>query len=167
MRQSGRAWAGLLLLAGALCWGKSAAAEVVLVKTDGGFEFFTEGRVGGFFEAVQGQTLPTRFDQNGNLTHTVGDGGVDIGGLLHHLADGSDRPGRLSASRVRSGFLSNVLAFGLRRKLTDTVVVKGYISLWANIEDENRRAFVPAFPDAREGFVQVLAPRAACWWAAR
>jgi len=158
MRRSGRASAGLLLLAGALCWARSAAAEVVLVKTDGGFEFFTEGRLGGFFEAVQGQTLPTQFDQNGNLTHTIGDGGLNVGGPYTSLPMGASGQGTVLASRVRSGFLSNVLAFGLRRKLTDTIVVKGYISLWANIEDENRRAFVPAFPDAREGFLQVTGP---------
>jgi hypothetical protein len=158
MRQSGRAWAGLLLLAGALGWGKSAAAEVILLRTDGGYEFFTEGRVGGFFEAVKGQTLPTGFDQNGNLLHTVGDGGVSIGGLYTSLPNGAIGQGDISASRVRSGFLSNILAFGVRRNLTDRVVVKGYIALWANIEDENRRAFVPAFPDAREGFLQVSGP---------
>jgi hypothetical protein len=158
MRQSGRAWAGLLLLVGALCWAKSAAAEVVLLKTDGGFEFFTEGRLGGFFEAVQGQTLPTQYDQNGNLTHTIGDGGLNVGGVYTTLPNGGIGQGTVLSSRVRSGFLSNILAFGLRRKLTDTIAVSGYISFWANIEDENRRAFVPAFPDAREGYVQVSGP---------
>jgi hypothetical protein len=158
MRQRGRARAGLLLLAGALCWGKSAAAEVVLVKTDGGFEFFTEGRVGGFFEAVQGQTLPTQYDQNGNVTHTVGDGGLNIGGPYTTLPMGGSGQGTVLASRVRTGFLGNILAFGLRRKLTETVTVTGYISMWANIEDENQRAFVPAFPDTREGFVRVTGP---------
>ena len=158
MRPRGRAWAGLLLLAGALCWARSAAAEVVLFKTDSGYEFFTEGRLGGFFEAVQGQTLPQRFDQNGNLTHTIGDGGIDVGGLLTNLPMGATGQGDVSASRVRSGFLGNILAFGLRRKLTDTVAVTGYISMWANIEDENQRAFVPAFPDAREGYVRVIGP---------
>jgi len=158
MRRRGRGYSGLLLLAGALCWGKSAAAEVVLLKTDGGFEFYTEGRLGGFFEAVQGQTLPQRFDQNGNLTHTIGDGGVDVGGLLTNLPMGANGQGDVLASRVRSGFLGNILAFGLRRKLTDRVTVKGYISMWANIEDENQRAFVPAFPDTREGYLQVSGP---------
>ena len=158
MRPRGRAWAGLLLLAGALCWARSAAAEVLLFKTDSGYEFFTEGRLGGFFEAVQGQTLPQRFDQNGNLTHTIGDGGIDVGGLLTNLPMGATGQGDVSASRVRSGFLGNILAFGLRRKLTDTVAVTGYISMWANIEDENQRAFVPAFPDAREGYVRVIGP---------
>ena len=158
MRQSGRAWAGLLLLAGALCWGRIAAAEVVLLKTDGGFEFFTEGRVGGFFETVQGQTLPTQYDQNGNVTHTVGDGGLNIGGPYTTLPMGASGQGTVLASRVRTGFLGNILAFGLRRKLTETITVTGYISMWANIEDENQRAFVPAFPDTREGFVRVTGP---------
>src|SRR5450631_4704901 len=101
MRQRGRAWAGLLLLAGALCWAKSAAAEVVLLKTDGGFEFYTEGRVGGFVEAVQGQTLPTQFDQNGNLTHTIGDGGLNVGGLYTSLPMAASGQGDVLASRVR------------------------------------------------------------------
>ena len=30
--------------------------------------------------------------------------------------------------------------------------------MWANVEDENQRAFVPAFPDAREGYLQVSGP---------
>ena len=43
MRRRGRAWAGLLLLAGALCWGKRAAAEVIEKWKDrlGGVEQFT------------------------------------------------------------------------------------------------------------------------------
>jgi hypothetical protein len=158
MRQPGSAIAGLLLLAGALCWGRGADAEVVLLKTDGGFEFYTEGRVGGFFEAVQGQTLPTGYDQNGTLLHTVGDGGLNIGGPYTSLPNGGIGQGNVLASRVRTGFLGNILAFGLRRKLTDTIMVTGYISMWANIEDENQRAFVPAFPDTREGFVRVSGP---------
>jgi len=111
MRQSGRAWAGLLLLAGALGWGKSAAAEVILLRTDGGYEFFTEGRVGGFFEAVKGQTLPTGFDQNGNLLHTVGDGGVSIGGLYTSLPNGAigqgtSRPAGCAAAFCRTSWRS-------------------------------------------------------------
>jgi hypothetical protein len=158
MRRRGCASAGLLLLVGALLWGKSAAAEVILAKTDGGFEFFTEGRLGGFFEAVQGQTLPTQYDQNGNLTHTIGDGYIDVGGLQTNLPMGATGQGTVSASRVRSGFLGNILAFGLRRKLTERVTVTGYISIWAVVEDENQRAFVQNIPDAREGFVQVSGP---------
>ena len=157
-RLSGGTFAGLLLLAGALAWSRPAAAEVVLLKTDGGLEFFTEGRVGGFFEAVTGQTLPTGFGQDGMLLHTIGDGGVDIGGLYGSLPNGAIGQGNINATRVRSGFLGNVLSFGIRRKLTETVTVKGYISIWANIENENERSFVPAFPDAREGYVQVSGP---------
>ena len=152
MRQSGRARAGLLLLAGALCWAKRAAAEVVLVKTDGGFEFFTEGRVGGFFEAVTGPDPPDAGSIRTGIYCTPSATVASISaGFTPRLPMGASGQGDMSASRVRSGFLSNVLAFGLRRKLTDTVVVKGYISLWANIEDENRRAFVPAFPRRARG----------------
>ena len=163
MRRRGRAYAGLLLLAGALFWAKSAAAEVILLKTDGGYEFFTEGRLGGFFEAVQGQTLPSGSTRTAICPHHRRRRHRRRG-RLHQPADGRDRSRTVSASRVRSGFLGNILVFGLRRKLTETVTVTGYISIWANIEDENQRAFVPAFPDAREGFLRVTGSAGvACW----
>jgi len=165
-RQRGKCL-GAILLAGALSWGRSAIAEVTLVKTDGGFEFFSTGRVGGFLEGVKGQTLPTGYDQSGMLLHTVGDGGLDIGGLYSSLPNGAIGQGTVQATRVRSGFLGNILSFGARRDLTETVTTKAVISIWANIESENRRSFVNALPDVREGYLRSAAPRAASWWAGR
>lgn len=158
MTGTARARFGLLVAAAALSWAKPAAAEVVLAQTPGGFVFFTEGRVGGFFEAVTGQTLPTGYDQNGNLLHTIGDGGIGIGGVNTVLPMGAYGQGTLNASRVRSGFLSNILAFGLRRKLTETTTVKGYVSIWADIETENERAYYPLVPDVRDGYMRIDGP---------
>ena len=147
-----------LVVVAALAWAGRAEAEVVLAKSDSGFEFYTEGRVGGFFEAVTGQTLPTGYDQQGNLLHTVGDGGIDIAGVFPSLPMQAYGQGTLNVSRVRSGFLSNVLAFGLRRKLTETTTVRGYVSIWADIETENERSYYPVNPDVREGYVRVDGP---------
>jgi len=149
---------GLAFLVGVFGWSAAAQAELTLVKTDGGFEFFTEGRLGGFFEGVKGDTLPTAFDQNGNPTPTIGDGGIAIGGLYGTLPMGAISQGKVESTRIRSGFLSNILAFGLRRKLTENTTVTGYLSIWANIESENERKYVPVFPDAREGYVRVEGP---------
>ena len=52
----------------------------------------------------------------------------------------------MKASRVRERVSGNILAFGLRRKLTENTRVRGYISVWADIENENDRAYVPAVP---------------------
>jgi hypothetical protein len=149
---------GLLVALAAFGWVKAARAEVVLVETPGGLVFYTEGRVGGFFEAVTGQTMPTGYDQNGNLLHTIGDGGIPIGGLNPTLPMGAYGQGTLNTSRVRSGFMSNVLAFGLRRKITPNTTVRGYFSIWADIETENERAYYPLNPDVREGYLKVEGP---------
>jgi hypothetical protein len=149
----------LFVAVAALGWARSAAAEVVLYKSDdGATDFYTEGRVGGFFEAVTGQTQPTGYDQSGNLLHTIGDGGIVIGGVNPTLPMGGYGQGTMNVSRVRSGFMSNVLAFGIRRKITPATSVRGYISIWADIETENERAYYPLVPDAREGFLKVEGP---------
>jgi hypothetical protein len=135
-----------------------AEAEVVLVKTSDGTEFFTEGRVGGFFEAVKGDTLPTGFDANGTLLHTVGDGGVGITGINPALPMGGIGQGQIEATRVRSGFLGNILAFGVRKKVTESVKVTGYFSIWADIESENERKYEAIYPDVREGYLRVDGP---------
>lgn len=154
-----RVWAvAALVLVSVGVWIGPADAEVPLAKTEGGFEFFSEGRVGGFIEGVRGDTLPTQFDPSGNVTHTIGDGGIPIAGLFVKLPMGAIGQGTIEGSRVRSGFLGNILAFGLRRALTERTTVTGFIALWANIESENERKFVPAYTDAREGYVRVQGP---------
>jgi hypothetical protein len=153
-----RGWIWLVLSLGSLFCARSALAEVVLVKTSSGLEFFTEGRVGGFFEGVTGQTLPTAFDQNGNPLPTIGDGGVGISGLNTTLPLGAIGQGNIQATRIRSGFLGNILAFGLRTKVTDRVKVTGYFSIWADIESENERKYEAIYPDVREGYLRVEGP---------
>jgi hypothetical protein len=157
-----RRWVGLSLFLLSVVFGeRGARAEITLVKSDGGLEFYTEGRVGGFFSGVFGQTLPTGFDADGNHLHTVGDGGININGLYTSLPMGAIGQGDVHETRVRSGFLSNILAFGVRRPLTPNVLVSGYLSVWTNIENENERPFVPVFPDAREGYLRVEGPAGA------
>jgi hypothetical protein len=155
-RQKG--WIWLVLSFGSFLVARGARAEVVLVKTDSGLEFFTEGRVGGFFEGVTGKTLPTSFDQNGNPLPTIGDGGVSIAGLNPPLPNGGIGQGDIKATRIRSGFLGNILAFGLREKVTDRVTVTGYFSIWADIESENERKYEAIYPDIREGYLRVNGP---------
>jgi hypothetical protein len=158
MRRGHAGCAAVLLIVVSLSWGQSAKAEVLLTDPGSPFEFYTEGRLGGFFEGVWGQTLPTQFDQNGNLTHAIGDGGINIAGLQTQLPMGAVGQGDIRGTRVRSGFLSNIIAFGLRRKLTENTTVRGYIAVWADIENENERAFLAQRPDVREGYLRIEGP---------
>ena len=158
MRRGNASCAAVLLIIVSLSWGRSAKAEILLSDPSSPFEFYSEGRLGGFVEGVWGQTLPTQFDQNGNLTHAIGDGGINIGGIETPLPMGATGQGDIRASRVRSGFLSNIIAFGLRRKLTENTTVRGYISVWADIENENNRAFLAQRPDVREGYLRIDGP---------
>ena len=128
------------------------------MRTDSGLEFFTDGRIGGFWEGVWGQTLPTGYDANGMLLHTVGDGGQNIAGLYTSLPNGAIGQGDVRGTRVRSGFLPNIFAFGLRKRLTERTMVSGYMAIWAPIENENQRSFQVVLPDAREGWVRVEGP---------
>jgi hypothetical protein len=157
-RKGGGIGITLLLSLGALFYSGSALAEVVLVKTSSGLEFFTEGRIGGFFEGVTGQTLPTSFDQNGNPTPTIGDGGISIQGVNPPLPNGGIGQGSIDGTRIRSGFLGNILAFGLRTKVSENVKVTGYFSIWADIESENERKYEAIYPDVREGYLRVDGP---------
>jgi hypothetical protein len=138
---------------------RRASAEVTLAKSESGWDFYSEGRVGGFVEVVRGDGFPDGVDHStGMVLHSVGDGGLNITGDFVTLPNGSMGNGPISASRVRSGFLGNVLAFGLRRKLTENTTIKGYISIWANVETDSERKYLPELPDEREGYLQVTGP---------
>jgi Gram-negative porin len=138
---------------------RPGAAEVILGKTDGGWTFASEGRVGGFVELVRGDGLPDGTNHaNGMMLHSIGDGGINILGDPVAAVGGGSYPGPISASRVRSGFLGNILAFSVRREVSDTTRMTGFISIWANVETDSRRKFLPEVPDAREGYVRVEGP---------
>lgn len=148
-----------LALAFSIAVGRRASAEITLAKSEGGWEFYTEGRLGAFFQAVRGDGFPDGYDHStGVMLHSVGDGGLNIPGDLVALPGGVSGNGSINASRVRSGFLGNILAFGLRRKMTENTTVRGYLSIWANAETDSERKYLPARPDAREGYLQVSGP---------
>src|SRR5262249_33639961 len=91
--------------------------------------------------------------------HSIGDGGVRAGPTDPKLQpDGSSGQGALGASRVRSGFLPNILGIGLRKQLTDRTKLDVFISTWAAAETINRRTFHPNNPDVREAYARFEGP---------
>jgi hypothetical protein len=153
-----------LAVAIAFCIGPAgrAYAQITLGRSDdGSLEFFTSGRLGGFVEVIKGDSLPQAYGPDPNnpgqviRVHPVGsDNGITYPGDPAVQPDGSILPGPLLASRVRSGFLPNILGFGVHYRLSDRTTLTGYASIWATAETDSERTFFYNYPDEREGYVR-------------
>ena len=129
----------------------SAKAEVTLVEPGKGWEVYTSGRVGGFVEVLQGDGLP--IVPSGV---TLANEGVIVN--ANPGPDGSPNTGKLLASRVRSGFLGDILTLGVRRHLSESTTVTGQISIWGTAETDSERTFLKNLPDEREGYLKIEGP---------
>jgi hypothetical protein len=151
---------GLVLTLGAV-WTRRANAEVTLVKTDD-LELFTSGRVGGFFSYGFGDAFPVPLHPDAMETIRPG-GGLDPGSdtIPQKGSDGKDdstKQGTFRSMRLRSGFVPNVLGFGMRTHLTPSTELTAYISIWTTIEALGGRKTAPIYPDAREGYGKLQGP---------
>jgi hypothetical protein len=157
---------GLLALAG-LGSSKPAHAEKVLVKVDDNWEVYTDGRVGGFLSYAHGDGFPQptyQLDASGTAVpiRAVSGGGFVVTNEQKPIVDAThpaaqDLPGQgeVNSMRVRSGFIGNVLGFGVRGQLTPQIKVTGYLQLWAFIESEGREKNRPNYIDARQGYAKI------------
>ena len=174
--------AGLVLVSVVLL-GARARAEISLAHSDDGFEFYTTGRIGAFIEVLQGQGIPQEYGPTYDPTtglqvfdpangepvlspiHQAGNGGIGVQGDPVRQPDESCsgripcfRQGPVLASRVRSGFLGNILAFGVRKHLTERTTLTGHVAIWGTTETDSRRTFYRNFADWREAYVRVDGP---------
>ena len=130
----------------------TAHAEVIVSRPADGWEVYTSGRVGAFAEVVQGDAQFPKIDGKPSPT---ADGIVVQTGPG---PNGENNGASALASRVRSGFLGNILTVGVRRKLTDYTTLTGQISIWATAETDGGRTYLRNFTDEREGFLKVEGP---------
>jgi len=142
--------------------GGEARAEVPLVKTADGWEVYTEGRVDAFFSYGRGDVIP---QARPGETLPAG-GGLDTGSdaIPSTKVDGMGMPipnaqGTFESMRLRSGFLPNILAIGLRRKINEEWSFKAYTSLWATIDELSQRKTNPVYPDVREAYAIIESQR--------
>jgi hypothetical protein len=158
---------GLALVA-CLLGTRRAAAEVTLAESNG-FRFFVDGRVNVFLSQGVGDDFPQP-TPNLNETPTgmpapqhavVGSGQPFTAG---YSSDQGDAYGKYSAMRIRSGFLGSILALGVKKNISETTTVRGYVSLWGTAQAFARdrvqdfgRSTSKSF-DVREGFVQFEGP---------
>ncbi len=171
-RPSARAARICLALAGLFAFvllrANDARAEKVLLK-DGDWEVYTDGRVGGFVSYVHGDGYPqppyvlpagTAPGGVGVPLHAIKGGGWALPAENHLLNDplqGSTTTdaGTVDMMRVRSGFISNLLGFGVRDQLSPNTKVSGYFQLWAYIESMNRQKNNPNPVDVRQGYAKI------------
>lgn len=150
-------------LAACVLWTPSAAAEVTLVEKDG-WTFYADGRIGAFASLGFGDDfpLPSRVSVDVPGRHTVmgSSGGEDEGTIDAGWPSSEqfDANNKYFAMRVRSGMVANVLGFGLKRNVTDTTSIKGYLSIWSTVETKGRDKWQPVDAEAREGYFNVTGP---------
>ena len=147
------------LIAGMLA-SQPARAEVSLLKTADGWEVFTDGRVDAFFSYGRGDAIPLA---RPGETIPAG-GGIDTAGSSIPALDANGMPsttkqGTFDTMRLRSGFVPNRLAVGVRRQISDDWSVKAYVGVWATIEEESERKTNPVFADVREGYAEIKSAR--------
>lgn len=160
----GRYWRDVFAVFGSLSILTSAGlarAEASLVKSADGWEVYSSGRIGAFAELLQGQGIPQAYaDINGMPTrvHPVTIGGINVVSDPATGPDGQQNNGPILSSRVRSGFLGNVLAFGVRRQMSASTTVSAHIAIWSTVETDSRRTFLKNLPDVREGYLKIEGP---------
>jgi len=146
---------GCVTLLGTLAfsaWPSLARAEVTLAKLPDDWELYATGRMSAFAAVIEGHGVPQPLDPS----HALAQEGIPFDA---DSSDGtSNKSGHGLVYRVRSGFVPNILAVGIRRQLTPTTQVSGKIAIWSTIESQGQRTYQKNLPDVREGYVRVEGP---------
>jgi len=162
---------GALLLLGA----RPASADLTLLEHDG-WTFFTDGRINSFLSLGRGDDFPNPTPNNtpgsaidpntGMQLPNPNHGLIGSGGQYFTAGFPNDQGygGKYLGTRVRSGFLGSIIAFGMKRQVTDSTSIKSYVSLWGTSEAYARdrtgdagAATSKGF-DVREGWIAVDGP---------
>jgi hypothetical protein len=156
---------GAVACLGSLLLARQAAAEVVLVEKDG-WTVSISGRVQAFlnYNNGSGHPLPATVDGNGQGVEFRG--GPSAGeNYVAYAATPEQRAltpevelGSIEELRIRTGFVGNVLGFGIKKKLNANTDVLGYTAVTVYIDSTNRRKYMPVEPDWRESFLRLTGP---------
>ena len=153
-------------MAGAFLLPRAASAEVTLVEKDG-WTVFINGRVQAFLNYNQGDGYPQPVvkDGNGNNVTLRGGGQTNEDAFLE-LPDvpagmqptPEQQVGKIQELRIRTGFVGNVLGFGIKKKINDNTEVQAYTAVTTYIDSTTRRKYREVNPDWRESFFKITGP---------
>jgi hypothetical protein len=121
---------------------REAAAEFSLAKQDG-WELKLDGRLNAFISFAEGDKTPPPV-------------AAWTGGLDEPSAPNSDK---LVVTRIRSGFVQNVLGFALSKQVAEGYKLTGRFGLYAGASNE-RKPILGSYAsvEAREAFIRLEAP---------
>jgi predicted porin len=155
---------GITALLCAVFGSARANADVTLAERDG-WQFYTNGRFSTFLSYANGEQVPAPGPDPALPTRDLQ---MAPGGMqLNSDAPVSDPDSHHQSTRVRSGFMGNVLGFGLRRDLGNDTRLHAYMHLHAVIEPPDRRKWRTIETDFREAYVQFENPRWGSVWFGR
>ena len=112
-----------------------ASAEIRIGEREG-WVLTTDGRINNFLSVTRGNWIPT-----GEPPYT----GVD---------DAQTTGNQIISSRVRTGFIENILAFELNKQLTEATHIKTRVALWA-LSASLRSALDGPAVEAREAYFKL------------
>lgn len=147
-------------LAGSFLLPRAAAAEVTLVEKDGWSVFIT-GRVQAFLNYNKGDGSPFGKVLDGNRNTVELRGGGQSENDAYHEYPENPQPterGKIEELRIRTGFVGNVLGFGIRKQINEKTDVMAYTAVTTYIDSTNRRKYLDVRPDWRESFLKITAP---------
>src|SRR5581483_7140153 len=137
-----------------LCASRMAAAEVTFSSVDG-WELYTTGRAGVFLSTSFGDSNPV--PPPGVSESIVGGGGLTIEEDAM-TANPKGSQAKFLNMRLRSGFVPNVFAIGLRRMITQNTMLTVHTALWATIDTEGQRKTEPLLAWVQEWYLKVEGP---------
>jgi hypothetical protein len=152
---------GIATLVASLFLPAVAKAEVTLTEKDG-WTVYINGRIQAFLNYNYGTGFPQNVrDANGNQVTTLQGGGIHTDEAQPWRGKGptaDNDPGQVQELRIKSGFVGNVLGFGIKKQITKDTEVLGYTSVTTYIDSTNRRKYLEVRPDWRQGFMKISGP---------
>jgi hypothetical protein len=136
---------------------RAAAAEITLVEKDG-WTVYMNGRAQAFLNYNNGDGYPKALAVDGNgMGADLRGGGQGPGDAYHEYPDNRMPTdiGKIEELRIRTGFVGNVLGFGIKRKLSENSELLAYTAVTTYIDSTNRRKYLDVRPDWRESFLRV------------
>lgn len=123
-----------------------------------GWTVYMNGRAQAFlnYNNGDGYPKPAVFDGNGN-SPDLRDGGQKPGDAYHEYPENraATDTGKIEELRIRTGFVGNVLGFGIKKQLSPTTELSAYTAVTTYIDSTNRRKYLDVRPDWRESYLRL------------
>jgi hypothetical protein len=133
---------------------RQASADIVLVEGKD-YSVSTNGRVDAYLSWVAGQAQPTGNLNAAGTPYTLVGPQVGLTGV-------ADQDGNISTPRIRGGYASTILAFTVRKKISEDLKVLAKLGLWAPIQTTRVKNDAVA-PDWREQYLELEGAWGSVW----